>query len=74
MPFDFHQLEEFLVCPASKSPLVQDGHSLVCTDKECRLSFAIRDDIPVMLIEEAETLSSASWAAILQKHGRQPGV
>ncbi len=49
------ELLEILVCPKCKGSLYltepQDG--LVC-DK-CRLVFEIRDDIPVMLIDEAKS-------------------
>lgn len=41
-----------LVCPVGKAPLRHEGNSLVCT--RCSLRFAIQDDIPNMLIEEAE--------------------
>ncbi len=41
-----------LVCPMGKAPLRAEGESLVCT--RCGPRFAIRDDIPNMLIEEAE--------------------
>jgi uncharacterized protein len=42
-----------LVCPVDqKSPLRHEDDSLVCT--RCGLRFAIRDEIPNMLIEEAE--------------------
>jgi uncharacterized protein YbaR (Trm112 family) len=42
-----------LVCPMDqKSPLRLEGESLVCT--RCGPRFAIKDDIPNMLIEEAE--------------------
>jgi uncharacterized protein YbaR (Trm112 family) len=41
-----------LVCPLGKAPLRLEGESLVCT--RCGPRFAIKDDIPNMLIEEAE--------------------
>ncbi len=42
-----------LVCPLDqKSPLRREGDCLVCT--RCGPRFAIVDDIPNMLIEEAE--------------------
>ena len=43
-----------LVCPMGKAPLRQDGDVLICT--RCGTRFAIKDDIPIMLIEEAEKL------------------
>lgn len=41
-----------LVCPMGKAPLRREGESLVCT--RCGPRFAIKDDIPCMIIEEAE--------------------
>ncbi|MEE4240191.1 MAG: Trm112 family protein [Desulfopila sp.] len=49
-------LLDILVCPQCKGPVVlnenQDG--LRCG--ACRLEYEIRDDIPIMLIEEARTI------------------
>lgn len=46
-------LLDILACPACKAPveLKQDGSGLKCT--ECKRVYPIRDDIPVMLIDEA---------------------
>ncbi|MDG3002354.1 Trm112 family protein [Paludisphaera mucosa] len=41
-----------LVCPLGRAPLRLEGESLVCT--RCGLRYAIHDDIPNMLYEEAE--------------------
>jgi uncharacterized protein YbaR (Trm112 family) len=46
------ELLALLVCPMGKAPLRREGNSLVCT--RCGPRFAITDDIPNMLIEEAE--------------------
>lgn len=46
------ELLKLLVCPMGKAPLERDGDSLVCT--RCGARFAIVDDIPNMLIEEAQ--------------------
>jgi len=56
------ELLEILVCPACKSKVeprdvrVGDKNEarLVCTNAGCGLRFPVRDDIPVMLIEEAD--------------------
>jgi hypothetical protein len=48
------KLIEILVCPVSKSPLVQIGDELVCY--ESKLAYPIRDGIPIMLPEEARKL------------------
>lgn len=45
-------LLEILVCPMGKSELELVGDKLVC--KRCGPKFSIKDDIPIMLIEEAE--------------------
>ena len=70
MTFDFNTLQELLVCSKSKSKLVWDGESLVCSDPECRLRYEIRDDIPIMLVDEATELSVEEWNAVMQKHGQ----
>jgi uncharacterized protein YbaR (Trm112 family) len=46
------QLLSLLVCPMGKAPLRLEGDHLVCT--RCGARFRIQDDIPNMLIEEAE--------------------
>ena len=74
MVFDFKALQDILVCPKSKRPLVHEGHRLVSTDPETRLAYEIRDEIPIMLIEEARELPREEWAAIMQKHGQSTQV
>ena len=51
------KLLEILVCPLCKGPLVwrKEAKELVC--KGDRLAFPVKDDIPVMLEEEARTLA-----------------
>ena len=46
-------LLEILVCPECKAPvrLVHDGAGLKC--EKCRRVYPIKDDIPVMLVDEA---------------------
>ncbi len=70
MSFNYESLKEMLVCPKSKASLVLDGDRLVSVDPQTRLCYEIRDDIPVMLIEEARELPLDEWRAIMQKHGR----
>ncbi|HEX2095393.1 MAG TPA: Trm112 family protein [Longimicrobiaceae bacterium] len=50
------ELLEILVCPRCKSDLVyqEDPPSLVC--ETCRLRYEVRDDIPILLIDEATPL------------------
>jgi uncharacterized protein YbaR (Trm112 family) len=53
MPID-QELLDILACPKCKGPiqLENGGSTLVC--HSCRLKYRIEDDIPVMLIDEAE--------------------
>ncbi|MSQ60650.1 MAG: Trm112 family protein [Betaproteobacteria bacterium] len=50
------KLLEILVCPLCKGPLVykKAEGELIC--KPCRLGYPIKDDIPVMLEEDARKL------------------
>ena len=52
------ELLEILVCPKCKGDIFlndrQDG--LVCT--ACKLMYEIRDDIPIMLIDEAQPIDT----------------
>jgi len=47
------ELLEILACPKCKGDirLAQDGSGLICDT--CKLMYPIKDDIPVMLIDEA---------------------
>lgn len=49
------ELLEILRCPQCKSKVeIDDAQTrLKCVNPECRLVYPIRDDIPVMLVEEA---------------------
>lgn len=60
-------LLEILVCPECKTPvrLVNDGAGLRCDT--CRRVYPIKDDIPVMLIDEATVEADGT-----RDPGRQP--
>ena len=49
------ELLAILVCPACKSPVkpTPDQSALKCQSSTCRRVYPIRDEIPVMLVEEA---------------------
>ena len=61
------KLLDILACPLCKSSLIyqQEAQELIC--KADGLAFPIRDDIPVMLQEEARELSNDEIDA-LHKH------
>lgn len=50
------ELLDILACPKCKKSveLNKEGDCLVCNS--CRLVFEIRDDIPIMLVDEAKPL------------------
>jgi uncharacterized protein YbaR (Trm112 family) len=50
------KLLDILVCPLCKGPLVykKTEQELIC--KACRLAYPVKDDIPVMLEDEARKL------------------
>jgi uncharacterized protein YbaR (Trm112 family) len=50
------QLLEILVCPKCKGELQYKPEESVLICPACRLKYPIRDDIPVMLIDEATPL------------------
>lgn len=51
------KLLEILVCPVTKGPLVYDKKKQELLSRSARLAYPIRDGIPVMLEEEARTIS-----------------
>jgi hypothetical protein len=48
-------LLDLLACPACHAPLRTDdaASELVCTSETCGLAYPVRDDIPVLLVDEA---------------------
>lgn len=63
------KLLEILACPLSRQPVVQDGDWIVSTDPKTRRRYPIKDEIPVMLIEESEEMSEEAWREVMQRHG-----
>ena len=57
-------LLDIVVCPICKSSLHsdEDKHELIC--KVDKLAYPIRDDIPVMLVDEARSLSPEEASAL----------
>ena len=61
------QLLEILVCPKSKKRLLyfEAEQFLFCPDS--RLKYRIEDEIPILLVEEAEELDPASAEALVER-------
>ena len=58
------KLLEILVCPVTKGPLIYDQKNQELISRSARLAYPIRDDIPVMLEEEARALSAEEAEAL----------
>lgn len=72
MQFPLETILKMLVCPKTRRPLVIDDQSFVSTCPETRLRYPITDQIPRLLVEEADQLSPEAWSAIMARHGRDP--
>lgn len=61
------QLLEILACPDDKGPLHYFGDEACLYNPRLKRRYRIEDDIPVMLIDEAETVDDAEHARLLAK-------
>ena len=64
-----------LACPEDKGPLYYLEHEQVLFNPRLRRTYAVRDGIPVMLVEEATALDDAEQArleGIVRDHGIAP--
>ncbi|MBI2168773.1 MAG: Trm112 family protein [Actinobacteria bacterium] len=61
------KLLEILACPDDKGPLYyfEADEFLLCP--ECRRRYEVRDDIPVMLIDEAQVLDAGELERLLER-------
>jgi len=50
------ELLDILACPKCKGTLDYDAKKSTLTCPACRLRYRIEDDIPIMLIDEAEKI------------------
>ena len=51
------KLLEILVCPVTKGPLIYDKKNQELISKSAKLAYPIKDDIPIMLEDEARELT-----------------
>jgi uncharacterized protein len=47
-------LLDILVCPVCKKPLTVQGNAESLKCAECRRIYPVRDDIPILLVDEAK--------------------
>jgi len=60
-------LLEVLACPDDKGPLYYLRDENFIYNDRLRRRYAIRDDIPIMLVDEAETVTSEEHDRIMAK-------
>ena len=61
------QLLDILACPEDKGPLLYFESEDSLYNPRLKRRYAIRDDIPIMLIDEAETVDDAEHDRLLAK-------
>jgi uncharacterized protein YbaR (Trm112 family) len=60
-------LLEILACPEDKGPLLYFAEEDSLYNPRLHRRYAIRDDIPIMLIDEAETVDDGEHGRLLAK-------
>jgi len=48
------ELLKILACPACKGELTYDRENSTLECHRCRLRYPVKDDVPIMLVEEAQ--------------------
>jgi uncharacterized protein YbaR (Trm112 family) len=61
------QLLEILACPEDKGPLIYLEDEDTLYNPRLKRRYRIQDDIPIMLIDEAETVSEEEHERIVAK-------
>jgi uncharacterized protein YbaR (Trm112 family) len=61
------QLLEILACPDDKGPLLYFEGEAALYNPRLQRRYTIRDDIPIMLVDEAETVDDAEHDRLLAK-------
>jgi uncharacterized protein YbaR (Trm112 family) len=61
------QLLEILACPEDKGPLLYFEDEDTLYNPRLKRRYAIRDDIPIMLIEEAEAVDDETHERLVAK-------
>lgn len=67
-------LLEVLACPEDKGPLLYFEDEDRLYNPRLHRSYPVRDGIPVMLVDEAETVSEDEHRRLMEKAGSQGAV
>ena len=68
MPIPDENLLDILACPVCKTAVVASEDLIVCCNMECRRVYEVRDDIPVMLIEESRIMDMNEWERVMARN------
>ncbi len=60
-------LLEILACPEDKGPLLYFAAENALYNPRLKRRYLVKDDIPVMLVEESETVSQAEHDRLMKK-------
>ncbi len=61
------QLLDILACPEDKGPLLYFDDESALYNPRLKRRYAIKDDIPIMLVDEAETVADDEHDRLLAK-------
>ena len=61
------KLLEILACPEDKGPLLYFEGEAALYNPRLKRRYVVRDDIPIMLVDEAETVSQAEHERLVAK-------
>ena len=61
------KLLEILACPEDKGPLLYFEDESALYNPRLKRRYAVRDDIPIMLIDEAETVDDSEHDRLMKK-------
>lgn len=61
------QLLEILACPKDKGPLLYFADEGMLYNPRLQRAYAVRNDIPIMLIDEAQTIDAAEHERLMAK-------
>jgi uncharacterized protein len=61
------QLLEILACPEDKGPLLYFVDESALYNPRLKRRYAVRDDIPIMLIDEAESVNETEHERLIAK-------
>jgi uncharacterized protein len=65
------KLLEILACPEDKGPLLYFADESALYNPRLKRRYRVQDDIPIMLIDEAETVDDAEHQRLTEKAARE---